>query len=479
MKLSITKSIILPAALMFGLMACTKEETTDTTDYALDYESSTLIKGFNIKANTKILENLDSVFFSIDQVNARIFNADSLPWGTDVRKLVVNITTQRSATCEIVMPSLYTGKDTTVATSDSINFTGANGVWLRVTSSNEDFVRIYSVKVNVHQCNPDSMQWDMQSLPLPCSWLSDVKESQSVEFGGKFYCLARNDSEVMMYTADNPGSLNWESTAITTLPAATDVNSLCAADDALYVLTEAGELMSSTDGMNWTEAATGWTHLYGAYGADVMGVKAGEWVAYPSGKHGALAPGMPVEGTSRMWTYKSDWAITPTSIFVGGKDSSGNLSANAWGYDGVRWAQLSGLQQVRMLPPAEDITLFPYFTFKISTATYLVNKQSAWFAIGGKLADGTLNDKVYVSLDNGINWSEAPDDLQLPAVIKPRSKASALFYNHTFVEGRAVKPITEWDAPYLYMMGGYDANGTLYKQTWVGVINRLTFKPLQ
>lgn len=44
---------------------------------------------------------------------------------------------------------------------------------------------------------------------------------------------------------------------------------------------------------------------------------------------------------------------------------------------------------------------------------------------------------------------------------------------------RAVKPIESWDCPYIYLFGGTDLTGTLNDSVWRGVLNRLTFKPLQ
>lgn len=478
MKLSITKLMILATALPLLLSSCKKDDDTDTTDYALDYDSSTLVSGFNIKPNTKILANLDSVFFSIDQVKAEIFNADSLPWGTDVRKLVVNVTTQRSASISIVMPSLEDGQSVTVTTSDSINFSSPQGVWMRVTSYNGERERVYSVKVNVHQCNPDSLQWETETITLPSAGLPGLKESQTVELNNKVYTLARGTSETKIYVSDSPAATTADATVVN-LPADADINSLCASSDALYLLTASGSLLTSTNGIDWTEALNGWTHLYGAYADQAIGLKDNEWHSYPSGRSGTLPSGMPVSETSRMWTFTNDWAIAPMALLIGGRDSSGALSRNAWGFDGANWTQLSGLMQTRMLPAAANMTLFPYFTFKVNTTTYLVNKQSAWFALGGTLADGTINDRIYVSLDNGVNWNEAPEDLQLPTEVAPRCSASVLLSNHTFTAARAIRPITEWDAPYIYMFGGYDASGKLLREVRVGVINRLTFKPLQ
>lgn len=461
------------------LSAC-KSSDEDNTEYAAnELSSSTLVTGFTIKPNSKVMAHLDSVFFSIDQVKGRIFNADSLPWGTDVRKLVVNVSVQASSSVEIIMPSLTDGKNVTVTTSDSINFTGTNGVWLRVVSANGERERVYTVNVNVHRCNPDSLQWQTRSMPLPASGLSGLKEQQTVELDKKYYCIARGSSATRLYTASDPEQTAWDATDVTTLPADADINSLTATGNALYMLTASGTLLTSTDGIDWREAQSGWSHLYGAYGNDVVGVKDSQWVTYPAGGSGSIPATMPVSGTSRLWTFTNDWAISPQALFIGGIDTQGGYSTNAWGFDGNNWTQLSGLTQERMLPAAKEMTLFPYFTFRVNNKTFMVTRQSAWIAFGGQLADGTINKKVYISLDNGVNWNPAGSNLQLPEAIAPRTNASVVFCDKTFTASRATRPITEWDAPYIYLFGGYNAQGALFNQTWVGVINRMTFKPLQ
>ena len=43
----------------------------------------------------------------------------------------------------------------------------------------------------------------------------------------------------------------------------------------------------------------------------------------------------------------------------------------------------------------------------------------------------------------------------------------------------AIKPITEWQCPYLYLFGGESADGVLLDDYWSGTVNYLTRKPLQ
>ena len=40
------------------------------------------------------------------------------------------------------------------------------------------------------------------------------------------------------------------------------------------------------------------------------------------------------------------------------------------------------------------------------------------------------------------------------------------------------KPITEWEVPYVYIVGGSDAHGMLLNNVWKGTITRLTYRPL-
>lgn len=473
MNKPISKFIILALAAVAGLSSCNSTEEQEQTYAGSVTSTSTRVTAFSIKANTKVMKNLNKVFFSIDQVKGEIYNADSLPWGTDVRKLVANITTEGESGVSIVMPSLSDGSMVTVTPSDSINFTGKDGVWLRVTSPDGSRERTYGVKVNVHTVNPDSIQWNMNGGQLPAPGLT---KQQTIEYKGSYICIGINSShQAVAYTSAD--AKNWLPLT-TDLPSDADVNTFCAAGDALYMLTSAGAVIASPDGRNWTEATTGWSHIYGGYGNRLIGVKDGKWIDYPAGNGGELSEGMPVSGTSRMWTYTNDWALSPQAIFVGGTDAQGNLSCDAWGFDGTSWVRLSGYLGARQLPAVQGMALLPYFTFRVNSQTFLASKQSIWIAFGGQLADGSLNKTVYVSLDNGVNWLEGSESVQFPKEIAPRVNPSLLLVDQTLTS-RAIRPITEWDAPYIHIIGGYAAAGSLFNESWVGVLNRLTFKPLQ
>ena len=461
--------------------ACNKDDNDSTETTLADVgSSSTIVTSFSIKPNYKLLAGLDSVFFSIDQVHARIFNADSLPVDTDVRKLVVTIGTPSSAkSVEIVMPSRYTGRDTVINylknPNDSINFSQGS-VMLRVNSSSGKEERVYMVNVNVHKVNADSLQWETSAQRLPTSFTQPTVE-KSVKFNEKYLTFTGNAAgKVQMAVNSDPLNDVWTNNEVT-LPADARIETITATTDALYIIGDT-KLYRSEDGLTWADTGTeGWTWLYGEYDGNVIGVKDTKWETYPAGTSGTIPAAMPVKGTSAMWSYTDEWFIAPQALLAGGVTADGEYVGDAWGFDGSSWGRLSGQKS---LPKAEGITLFPYFTYRTgNNKFYVITKHSCWIALGGKTATG-LNNTVYMSLDNGVNWIKAPKSMQLPKEISPRYGASVMLVDKTFTEAaRAVKPITNWDAPYVLLCGGYNAAGSFYNQIWTGVINRLTFKPLQ
>lgn len=93
--------------------------------------------------------------FYIDQEQRKIFNPDSLPYGTDVAKVLCSITTKNAGTLVIKHPQndsimYYTS-------SDSIDFSVPRTFY--VTSQSGRYFRPYEVHVNAHQEIADDMVW--------------------------------------------------------------------------------------------------------------------------------------------------------------------------------------------------------------------------------------------------------------------------------------------------------------------------------
>ena len=94
---------------------------------------------------------------------SKIFNADSLPYGTDITKLVPNISTNGSSLIEISVKGSSVMNDTTFTytteSTDSIDFSSPSKVSVRVVSVNSKYSQTYDINVNVHTIKADSLEW--------------------------------------------------------------------------------------------------------------------------------------------------------------------------------------------------------------------------------------------------------------------------------------------------------------------------------
>lgn len=457
--------------------------------------SAAVITSFSLAKNDKVLEGLDSVFFSIDLQNGLIFNADSLPKGTRVTGLVPSISTLEGASL-IEMTVTRAGKADTVISytgnaSDSVDFT--NPVRVRVVSPDGLNEKTYEVRVNVHTQLADSLAWHTEaSFALPTSLAAPVAQ-YSARAGSNLYiltadaagsyCMARYsgvDNLGYGFLNDTPCAKSAPAFGFTprveTLHGTTD--------GSLYILGTDGTLYRSTDGgASWTATPREWVAVIGAYGSDLLGIASAGASFYTqnlAGDNFEMPAGMPVEGFSAPVEYTFPMSSNPQLMIVGGRRADGTLTTDTWGFDGSRWACLSR----RGLPAAlEGAILVPYVAFRQAGSLSYTEVQ-AMLVFGGRDADGLLSSTTYISTDYGVNWRQADATMQLPDYMPAMWNAQAVVLNTEMraniaaAPARISRPVESWACPYIYIIGGCDASGALYPTIWRGAINKLTYKPI-
>lgn len=474
------------------MSSCKKSDnTSSSTDVVYGSSpSSAMITHFALKPNTKVLANIDSVHFAIDQQKGLIYNPDSLPMGTNVTKLLTSIRFGTSISkAEFIVKGgkviteekKFEYKDTS---TDSIDFTGT--VLLNVTSADGSKVMTYNIKVNVHQVQPDSLCFPItERRDLPAAGDTNYAVGMA-QLGDTFYSLIHNSNGRYLATGSTPTG-KWETEHIS-LPFVAEENTLTTAGNALYLLDDLGNLWTSKDAKNWTATGAVWKTILGAYENRLLGVKqqgnAMLFDEYPRREsfHPSLLPdGFPVTGASQMIVAHNDWALHPMALIVGGRDDMGEVTGCTWGYDGEQWGIVSSSINNAM-PALEGVTLVSYYSYELSSVTQVATKKVTWLVMGGRTANGAFNRKTYISRNMGITWVEGASGLQLPNYIPAFAGAKAFVCNETASlkspAKRVTKPITEWDVPYLYIVGGTDANGALLNNVWKGTITRMTFKPV-
>lgn len=488
-------------ALLIGIMtSCNKK--TDTEEGVYMPASSVAVTKFSLKSKSGSKVKLDSVFFSIDLNKGVIFNADSLPVGTDVTRLVPVISYTSSASAVTLT---QTGGKTTGEInykknpSDSVDFSGK--VVLKITAEDEKTTRSYNIKVNVHKVEPDSLVWDRLAVtPMP-SRQGSPKSQKTVMYKNTSYSLIQEkDDSFTMAVATDLIAGEWDK-KIPIFDFEPDVRTLNATSERLFLLDATGVLHTSTDGIDWENTGAVWTNIIGTYGDVMLGMRneAGTlvhtfWPEDCGFTESVVSADFPVTGYSNFVQFSNRWTTLPIGFMVGGRLADGNYTDKTWGFDGDHWAVLSE----GMTPSVAGTTLVPYYVYRKTSSSLVQTEFSVWMMIGGFRFDGYYNPTIFVSYDNGVNWYAADDLMQLPdhfpalhnldGIVAEWPKQGSLESNWTDNTSRGypgmsrVKYAVEdyevyWDCPYIYIFGGIRSNGTLNDEIWRGVLNRLTFMP--
>ncbi len=482
------------------LGACNAKDEPEKIDTQI--APSVAVTKFSIKPNASVMSDLDSVFFSIDLDHKVIYNADSLPKGTKIDKLVPLITYPASVTrAEITM----TGGETREGTvnyvsnpSDSIDFTGH--VSLRLSNDDESVSMTYTLKVNVHKTVADSLMWDKEAVSALPSRMASPRDQKTVSVGKDIVSLIEEaNSTFTLARCQNPAESSWSKEEVT-FPFVPQVRSFSTDGTNLYILDSSKSLFKSTDGKNWTAAGCEWIGIIGEFNGSLLGIMPGPsplFDIYPRPADftpRALPDNFPTEDFSNFNSFSSKWSATPIGFFTGGS-RAGTASNATWAYDGETWTIISD----NPLPPLRNAVVVPYFSYLKTTTSWIQTEYSVWLCMGGTDASGNPNETLYISYDNGVNWAKAGDLMQYPDFIRSGYSADAIIRSiprtaslddnwrkirasrHTpqmrlsyTIEGSQI----DWECPYIYLFGGFGKDGKLNDEIRRAVLARLTFTPI-
>lgn len=495
---------IIAMTAMLSLVSCNKDTTPEEEP---DYQRGTelTVSKFYLQANYKVMTNLDSVYFAIDLNRGVIFNADSLPIGTPINKLIPVITVPSSVeTVEIAMEDEDGTReviDYREHPSDTIDFTRT--VTLELSALNGSARRSYRLLVNVHKMNPDSLDFNLEARTAFPSRMDAPQSQKTVSLDSTVYTFIKeNDGSYTASTTRKIEAGQWTKKAVT--PGfAPKVESFTATADALFMLGTDGTLYRSTDAENWQSVGVEpWESIIGGYGTKLQGVRnnGGKLVhtQYPLDGFAEtpIASNFPYLESSEMAIYTTKWSSLPLGLIVGGQTQTG-ITGAMWAFDGVTWISISE----GPMPPVKGGTLMPYYAYLKTSAMWLFNEYSIWMYIGGVKADGEINRTVYISYNNGVHWQEAPQAMQLSEDLTSLYRVGHVVANTpleaNFEPGvwnamgqnrmapRKLPYVINgydilWNCPYIYLIGGYDTTDATTLNPWIyrGVINRMSFKPL-
>lgn len=155
--------------LLGGMSSCLKDNETEVVTY-----DDTAVTAFSLGTLTRTMHTTsskgeDSTYvvnvtgtkypFSIDQQRGLIYNADSLPVGTKVDRVVCTLSTKNSGTAVFNLRTKDGTLDSLVVYSNTDSIDLSKPTELRVYAMSGRAYRKYTVQVNVHEEEADEFRW--------------------------------------------------------------------------------------------------------------------------------------------------------------------------------------------------------------------------------------------------------------------------------------------------------------------------------
>jgi hypothetical protein len=433
--------------LLIGILAVILTSCLGNTEYEYDdwILKNAQISSFSLSNDS--IASLSAVVFTIDQINGKIFNKDSMPFGTVIdRKVLCSITfdvfgSSTDAVLPVQVMPLATGD--TITTSDSIDFT--QPVIFKVYAADGETTKTYEAQINIHQLNPDSMVWNRF---LTIGEGRVFNEMKVVRIAHSYCVYARENDKVILLTSDN--AENWLEKTLHGFPDNAVLSSITESGTSAFVIDGTGRLYKTESGTEWTPSGhQDWTYkcilgnvvnnnnLFTCFIAETDGAlrfctndAAGE----------AVPEDFPITGFSSV-TYEIMYFQHLT--VASGRDKNGHLTNTAWStMDGLVWVPLTN----KKVP------------FAYCEGASIARYDNLLFLLGGFGIDGNTVETSYFSKDNGVTWN---DTIFFPEDYKSRGFSSLLVD----------------EDKYMLLFGGKETkDGNIVNDVWRGRVNRLGFK---
>ena len=396
------------------LTSCSDDgsQTQVSGDYC--YIKSVTLGTIKRKTNTLNTSFVGSSFqMTVDHRTCTIENRDSLPYGSQLERVIATITFDGSS---LAYRQLGTEAWTSYSATDSLDL--RQPLQLYLTSGDNLSSRIYTLKVNVHQQEGDSLLWNQCETEVP--QLEGMTEMKAFVQDGRLMVLGQKDGDFSLAErSSTDATAAWNETTPTGLPLTADPQTLCQRDGTLYVSTADGQILSSSDAISWQQV--GLSHT-----APLTLIEKTDDFFY------ALSEGKLLRSAdATTWqqdALDSEASLLPTADIralgiqqAGGRERIVLVGQREDSDAGIVWNKTWSPGEAESEAQWMYFPLSPDNTVPCPKLAHLnlLPYDGNLIAFGGTSADGsrTALDRLYVSQDYGITWRH-DGELHLPAGIK-------------------------------------------------------------
>ena len=248
---------MLLAATAWLFTSCLKSEDDEIVYYSdtgiATFSLGTLNRYVTTKAKDGVTDSTykvtvtgSSYLFRIDQINRKIYNTDSLPYGTDIKKVVMNITTKNAGT--VYVKSLNSDSIVRYNGTDSLDFSKPREIRVYAYNGTTSLYRSYEVTVNVRKEPADTSFWTKMPEGAEVPVVEKVNGSSKSLYKVENGQILRSQDKGATWTVEQlDGDANL-------LPDA-NINFTCktvkAANQTEYVLLTGTSKADSKNAVNW------------------------------------------------------------------------------------------------------------------------------------------------------------------------------------------------------------------------------------
>lgn len=208
------------------LLSCfSDDKNNNVTIYNETAITGMQLTGVNRYVHGKTTKGKDTVYvkkmtsfpkFSVDQINGKIFNTDSLPSDCDLTRVVISFTTSSHTGSPLLMKTLNSEEFFIFNSTDSIDFSQPREI--RAFNTNGSLYKSYTVTVNKHEVATGKLIWEerpsseypTQEEEETAKWEQIVKDAGLKEFIGaaREEAYAYSNDDELMVSYDNGAT--WE-----------------------------------------------------------------------------------------------------------------------------------------------------------------------------------------------------------------------------------------------------------------------------
>lgn len=426
----------------------------DDDDYTYTPSGDAQIYRFHLESDS--VPALANVLFAIDNVDHKIYNPDSMAYGTVIKdKVICTVNTRGIAGIQVKQTAI---SDTLAwwNTTDSLDF--SKPVEFMITPMDGIHKKNYTAWVNIHTVKPDSIDWQLFAsdiFPRNYTEQTVVVSNDST----RFLMFAKTGDEYILRTAPLTDAGNWTDAELTDFPAGALLQHMVYLADTLVVPALDGSLYYSVnDGQAWAkvEGAPYIVAVLGAIkeikkepgklavvvkdGSDYLYYNTSDLKTWVKGEK--VDAGFPVSGFGRGNYYNM---YKEYLIVAAGRDLDNNLTNHVWGTStGLSWARYTN--KMPFEEGREGVMMTRY--------------DNKFYLIGGMNEKGEASKDIALSVDFGVSWDAADSLKILPASY----------------DARAFSSLHVDKDQYLLIFGGKATPSSApFNQVWKGRVNYLGF----